>query len=166
MKKLFALVILSCVLSYLCVQIYHKIEAKKIFDQHINHLPSPSTFQWVSKQPLTSKTPTIVLFFNSDCEHCQLEAKTIVEQKNKFIGVNFWWTSVEDATTIKAFSKRYSLYNVPNTHLSHLPTEKLLQIFGSISAPHIFIYDKNKILKKEFKGETKIEAILKYVKTN
>ncbi len=32
-----------------------------------------------------------------------------------------------------------------------------------LSIPHIFIYGSDKKLRKEFKGETKAEAILKYL---
>jgi hypothetical protein len=35
--------------------------------------------------------------------------------------------------------------------------------YGSLSVPHLFLYGADRKLIKEFKGETKIEAILQYV---
>ncbi|MFM7853102.1 MAG: hypothetical protein ACKO96_14580 [Flammeovirgaceae bacterium] len=42
-------------------------------------------------------------------------------------------------------------------------TEVVFDTFGSVSIPHIFIYDNEHKLIKEFKGETKMEAILQYL---
>lgn len=37
-------------------------------------------------------------------------------------------------------------------------------IFGKSGVPASFIYDKNGKLVKQFKGEVKVEALLKYLK--
>ena len=154
-------IFISSLLAYFGFQIYQKIEAKKAFTEQVKHLPKPSVFQWIGKSPTTNNTSTIILFFSPDCEHCQYEAKSIVEQKVAFTNINLWWVSVADSVAIKAFSKTYGLENLPNTYLAHLSAEEVAPTFGSVSVPHIFIYDKNRLLQKEFKGETKVEALLK-----
>ncbi len=157
------IIFILAVLSYFGYQSYQKIEAKKVFTEQIKHLPQPSAFQWMDKQAVSNDKPTIVLFFSPDCEHCQYEAKAIVEKKNEFATINLWWVSVADSSAIMKFSKTYGLENLPNNYLAHLSVEKVVQTFGSVSVPHIFIYDKHQILQKEFRGETKIEALLKYI---
>ena len=66
---------------------------------------------------------------------------------------------------IKAFGQTYGLLGQENVYFAHIPGEKVLITFGSVSVPHIFIYDKYGALQKEFKGETRIDAILKYINT-
>jgi thiol-disulfide isomerase/thioredoxin len=166
MKKLllsFVPIFIVLTLCYLGYQTYQKKEAKKIFKEQIKHLPHASVFQWIEKQPSANKSPTIVLFFHPECEHCQYEADAIMKKQKEFEGINFWWISFADNTAIKAFSKKYGLENIPNSCVAHLSAEKITQTFGSNTIPHIFIYNKEQVLQKEFKGETKVEAILKYL---
>jgi thioredoxin-related protein len=165
MKKTLLLSIIVCilaVLAYFGFQIFQKIEAKKAFTEQIKYLPKPATFQWIGKSAVTNENATIIFFFSPDCEHCQYEAKDILKQKDAFSSVNMWWVSVADSLTIKQFVKTYGLENLPNHCFASLSVEKIVQTFGSVSVPHIFIYDKHQVLQKEFKGETKVEALLKY----
>jgi glutaredoxin len=168
MKKLLLLGLILSILatiSFFSYQSYRKIEAKKIFTEQVKYLPSSSIFQWIGKKPKMNEFSTIVLFFHPECEHCQYEAKAITEKQKEFAGVNLWWISIADSSSIKTFDKKYTLETHPNTYLACLKGEKITQVFGSISVPHIFIYGKEQTLQKEFKGETKVEALLKYVAT-
>ncbi len=165
MKKQLLFILIACILSiiaYLGYQSYRTIAAKKVFTEQIKYLPKPAIFQWLGKSAVSNDKPTIVLFFSPDCEHCQYEAQAIFKQKDAFANINLWWVSVADSSAIKQFAKTYHLEELPNNYLARLPVEKVVQTFGSISVPHIFIYDGNEVLQKEFRGETKIETILKY----
>jgi thiol-disulfide isomerase/thioredoxin len=150
-------------LCYFGYQTYQKNEVKKVFKNQIKHLPLPTIFQWIENQPSANKNPTVVLFFHPECEHCQYEAKIITEKQKEFMGVNLWWISFADSTIIRTFSKKYGLDDIPNSYVAHLSAEKITQTFGSNTIPHIFIYNKEQVLQKHFKGETKVEAILKYL---
>jgi thioredoxin-related protein len=150
-------------LTYFGFQIYQKIEAKKVFSQQIKRIPKTNTFQWIGKQAPNNNTPTIILFFNPDCDHCQYEAKSILEHQSDFTDTNFWWVTTVDGSAINDFSKKYHLDKLSKHYFAKLSTEKVVETFGSVSVPHIFIYDKTGVLQKEFRGETKIEALLKYL---
>jgi len=166
MKKQLIITILACImalLAYFGFQIYKKIEAKKIFSQQIKRIPKMNTFQWIGKQAPNNNTPTIILFFNPDCDHCQYEAKLILEHQSDFTDTNFWWVTTVDGSAINDFSKKYHLDKLSKHYFAKLSTEKFVETFGSVSVPHIFIYDKAGVLQKEFRGETKIEALLKYI---
>ncbi|WP_159102642.1 TlpA family protein disulfide reductase [Flectobacillus major] len=168
MKKLllFGLILsILSIMTYFGYQSYQKIKAKNEFVEQIKRQPSPSTFQWIGEKPSINEFSTIVLFFHPECQHCQYEAKTITEKQKEFVGVNLWWISFADSSSIKTFGKKYALETHPHSYLAYLEAEKVTQVFGSISIPHIFIYDHEYTLQKEFKGETKVEALLKYVKT-
>ena len=154
MKKLLLLGLILLVLAtitYFGYQSYKKIEEKKVFTEQVKHLPQLSLFQWIDSKPKMNKLPTIIMFFHPECEHCQYEAQTITKKQQAFSGINLWWISFADSSSIRAFSKDYHLVNQPNTSLAHLKAENVMKVFGSISVPHIFIYDKQKQLQKEFK---------------
>lgn len=153
-------------LGYLSYKIYHKIEAKKVFAEQVKRLPKSTNFQWLGKQTPNNDTSTIILFFNPDCDHCQYEAKAILEHQSDFATTYFWWVTTVDTLAINDFSKKYHLDKLSNHYFAKLPAEKVVETFGSVSVPHIFIYDKTGVLQKEFRGETKIEALLKYTNQN
>ncbi|MER0440343.1 hypothetical protein [Emticicia sp. W12TSBA100-4] len=149
-------------IAYFGFQIYQKIEAKKVFAEQVKYLPKSTNFQWIGKQIQKNHAPIIILFFNPDCDHCQYEAKSILEHNSDFANTNFWWVTTVDSSAINDFSQKYNLDNLSNHYFAKLPAEKVVETFGSVSVPHIFIYDKTGVLQKEFRGETKIEALLRY----
>jgi len=166
MKKRFLIILIVSIiasLAYLGYQSYKKIEAKKVFAEQVKRLPKSTNFQWLGKQAPNNNTPTIILFFNPDCDHCQYEAKAILEHQSDFTTTNFWWVTTVDSSAINDFSKKYHLDKLSKHYFAKLSTEKVVETFGSVSVPHIFIYDKTGVLQKEFRGETKIEALLKYI---
>jgi thioredoxin-related protein len=165
MKKQLIVTIFTSILAlltYFGFQIYKKIKAKKVFAEQVKRLPKSTNFQWVGKQTPNNDAPTIILFFNPDCDHCQYEAQAILEHPSDFVNTNFWWVTTVDSSAINDFSKKYHLDKLSKHYFAKLSTEKVIETFGSVSVPHIFIYDKTGVLQKEFRGETKIKALLTY----
>jgi thiol-disulfide isomerase/thioredoxin len=116
-----------------------------------------------SNANLQANKPTLILYFNSECDHCQYEAEAISQNVNKFENVNLLWVSYESLSIIRQFANTYKLASYPNIHFTKINHKAILSTFGSVSIPHIFIYDKDDKLLKEYKGETKVEALLKYL---
>ncbi len=116
-----------------------------------------------SKYELPKTTSTVVILFNTTCDHCQYEATEIKKSITSFSQSSILMVSSEPIKTIKAFSKDYGLSNEESVTFAKINRDDVFETFGSVSIPHIFIYGKDRKLIKEFKGETKIEAILKYL---
>lgn len=168
-KKQLIGIFLALVLGAVSFLVYKSVvifQHKKVFAEQVKRLPKSTNFQWLGKQVPNNDTPTIILFFNPDCDHCQYEAKSILEHQSDFTNTNFWWVATVDASAINNFSKKYNLVSLSNQYFAKLPAEKVVETFGSVSVPNIFIYDKTGVLQKEFRGETKIEALLKYTNQN
>lgn len=105
----------------------------------------------------------ILVFFNSSCEHCQYELNEIKRNISKFKDINLFLMSSENIIDIKAAGQFYGLNEYKNIHFVKINSEDIFTSFGQLSVPHIFIYESGGNLIKEFKGETKISAILKYL---
>ncbi|MCA4893610.1 MAG: redoxin domain-containing protein [Cytophagales bacterium] len=117
-----------------------------------------------SKYELTNNSiPTIIILFNTTCEHCQYEATEIKKSIDFFSQVRVLMISSETIEVIKAFGDQYGLTNKPSITFAKISPDDVFETFGSVSIPHIFIYGKDRKLIKEFKGETKIDAILQYL---
>ncbi len=155
-------VFLIGLLGFIGVKSMQVLNQKKVFAQHKNQLPDLSVC--FTKDSLTYRqqpyNKTIIIFFGSSCDHCQRQANAIYKQQKAFINTQIYMVSTETLANITRFGKHYQLDKLPNVILLQLPKEQLFQIFGSVSVPHIFVYDAQQRLSREFKGETPTDSLI------
>lgn len=106
---------------------------------------------------------SIFIAFNPDCEHCQYEAKSINERKRDFAVTNIVMFTEANDSLVKSFSKQYGLDSLKNVQVISDTTQKMDKVFEVKQIPTILIYNKNNELVKRYNGETKIDAIIKYI---
>jgi len=112
---------------------------------------------------ILKRTPLLIIFFTTTCEHCQYEMAQIKKSIHAFNQINVLMVSSEPIKDIRKFSIEFGLNDLPTVTFTKIRPEDVYDTFGSVSIPHVFIYSKDHELIKDFKGETKIEAILKYL---
>ncbi len=112
-----------------------------------------------SARDLTSKN--ILIIFFPDCDHCQREAKEISNHLKAFADYQVWFISTASFIDIDRFAKDYKLNDQANLHFVRTEIPDVLNNFGTIITPSLYIYSAEKKLVKAFKGETKIEEILR-----
>lgn len=154
--------LLACTL-FLVYSIIEKVAAKKEIQAKIQTLPQITLFGLDSLHFKFPSSALAIIFFNSGCEHCQYEMKEIKQKQSLFVNKELVLLSSENISAIRKASQDFQLANQPNIHFTKINPEEVFSTFGSIGVPHIFIYDKDHKLVKEFKGETKVEAIAKYL---
>jgi len=110
-----------------------------------------------------TRKSTIIQFFNSECHHCQNEATAIFNKLEAFKNVNLLFVSEEVESNILAFSIEYKLDNQPNIWWLKMKPKDVYNTFGNIGVPHFWVYNKEGNLVKEFRGETKVEALLEWL---
>lgn len=106
--------------------------------------------------------PVVLVLFNSTCEHCQYELGQINESIANFNEVELVFVSSESIATIKQVAAAFA--SESNVNFVRISPEHVYENFGTVRYPTILIYNANGNLIKEFKGETKIEAILQYAR--
>ncbi len=115
---------------------------------------------------LKQGTATVIIYFNTECEHCQYEAEAIRENIEDFEEAAVLMISDESREILQSFAEEYQLSGLPNLHVLADEQNRFKELFGTSMVPSIFIYDKDQKLIKHFKGETKTEAILNYLNNN
>lgn len=113
----------------------------------------------VNMKALTGKT-VIILFF-PDCDHCQREATAIQEHLSAFNGYELYFLSTAAKAEIEKFSADYKLNGNDNIHFAVTTVQDVLNNFGAVEAPSIYLYSEEGKRTKYFNGETPIEEILK-----
>ena len=159
--------ILKSALIILCIglflfffyQIRKKVADKKQAASKIQHLPTQKFFNLDSTDYYLPKQKVVLIFFNSGCEHCQNEMNEIKEKINLFKGHSIIFLSSENLQAISLAVRTFKLDSLPNVTFAKILPGDVFDTFGSVSIPHIFVYDDSGNLTQEFKGETKVEAI-------
>lgn len=106
---------------------------------------------------------TAIILFSVNCPYC----KTLLAELNKNISqaknVNFYLFAREknlfDKIRNNKFNNLSFLLESNNVHFGFMNNNNAFDLFGTSSVPAIFIFDKNKLIKK-FKGPIKINDIL------
>jgi peroxiredoxin len=168
MKKILKIVIPIFFITALCFlgyQIVNKINYKKEVAANIKTIPE---FQYqnlkgesFSKKNLKPDTPTLFIYFNSECEYCNQETKMIQESVDKFAPHQLVFVSFEKPKLIKTFAQKHNLLNYDNIHFVCDTKVSFATTFDVQSLPSLVLYDKNQQLIEKIKGQTKVDAILK-----
>lgn len=167
------LILLTCIVAisigsigYMVYKMIRTKQANQITKNTKQTLPNFTFYNLdgvATKKSFIKKDQAVCIFyFNSDCEHCQYEAKEINKNIALFKNTKIVMVSFNTIKEIKGFAKEYGL-NYPNLTFLQDPKYQFSNWFGKSSIPAVFIYNAQHKLVKEFHGETKIEAITKYL---
>lgn len=150
----------SLFLAYKTVIKYY--QNRKII-QNRQHLPSFSFYD-LTRRPFAANklkrgVPVCIIYYNSECEHCQKEAIEIRKNIDALKGTQIIMVSTNAPETTKLFIKDHRLEKTDFIWLFDKDF-CFAQWFGNSLVPSVFIYDSHQTLIKEYVGEVKIEAIL------
>lgn len=156
-KILFLL--LSIIVFAQCSKPEKKVEEIK---KEVNELPHLA-FKNLDGSPATTRDlppASVLILFNTDCDHCQREAKSIQENLASFKDYTLLFISSDLEQNIQQFSKDYKLENLPNVRFGKAEGQDVYMNFGSIPTPSIYVYSKERRFIKSFMGETPVEQII------
>lgn len=150
---------------FLLFKTYQRYQAKKESEERI-HTLQHACFEslnggQICVDEFDNRKPTVIIYFHSECEHCQYEASEIGKQAEQFEKANVILITPDDSTMrVEAFAAKYHLWEVDNLTVLFDRNHQFLKSFGTAVFPTVFIYGADKKLVKVYKGETKMEAII------
>lgn len=170
MRKKIVLSIIICLLGatlLLVVKTIYRIEDRKQIAKNISHLPDLTIAKTDSTglllDSIVNNKPLVLIAFNTTCDICQHEIKDILDNIIRFDKVKIVMISSEPMDSIIKFQKKYELNKYSRIFLGQVDDVYANQKLGIDIIPQIFIYGSDKRLIKVYKGETKLDAILKYL---
>jgi peroxiredoxin len=166
LKILFLLLFIG-VSSYMGYLVISKINHKKEVSSFIKTMPKFS-YQNLDGSVFTNanlkiNTPTIFVYFNSDCEFCNGEASMIKENVDQFSNIQLVFISFEKPVAIKTFAQKNKLDGYDNIHFVCDSKVSFSTTFDVKSMPCLVMYNKNNQLIEKIKGQTKVESLLKKI---
>jgi peroxiredoxin len=171
-KKMLFIVFLGIIslLTYLSYSIITKVKEKKETAKQIQIIPKfeLKTLDSISftNSNLKTNLSTIFVYFNSECDLCHYEAKSISDNLNKFKNVQFIFVSTESIAIIRQFSEEYKLSNQNNITFLYDFDNQFTNQFKAQFIPYILIYNKNNELIKKQKGQLNSNGILRVLNQN
>lgn len=105
------------------------------------------------------KGKNILILFQPDCDHCQHEAEDIEKRLSDFKDYKLYFVSSAPMPEIEKFAATYKLAGKQNIFFGNTAAENVLNHFGPIPAPSIYIYN-DQTLKKGFEGQTDVGEIV------
>jgi thiol-disulfide isomerase/thioredoxin len=167
--KIILVIAFISILSFFAYEIITKINHKKEVAENIKTIPKFSygnikggNFTY---QNLKNDTPTLFVYFNTECEYCNEEAEMIKENADKFKKVQLIFISFEKPDLIKTFATKHQLSHYDNILFLYDNKVSFATTFDVKSLPYLVLYDKNQKLIEKIKGQTKTEILLKKLTT-
>jgi len=167
MKKLLRYIILLLIVTlslFFIFQTRDRIQQKEATKEHIQQMPSLQLQNVaggiVNIQEIAGQYPAVIIYFSSDCNHCQYEAAELKKNIQQFRNVQILMITRSSATETRQFAKDYGLDHTTNVHFLLDKTDAFYKTFGTHRFPSIFIYNREHQLIKKYIGETKIPAIV------
>lgn len=165
MKKILLACAVLMVFSFSCVKKSAPESASTTPASPVNDLPSMTLHladgSQVQAKNLTGST--IIVLFQPDCDHCQREAKAISENAKSFQNYTLYFVSSVGFPELEAFARQYELNAMTNVHFANTEVQSIIDNFGSIPAPSLYVYNNLGKLTTKFNGETDITDILKSI---
>jgi len=115
-----------------------------------------------SSRDLKENMGICIFYYNAECEHCQYEAVQISKNVSAFKDTQVVMVSTNTPRETAAFAKSYKLDLAGFTWL-YDKEYSFYRWFGKSSTPSVYIYNAEHRLVKEYNGEVKIEAVIKYL---
>jgi peroxiredoxin len=109
---------------------------------------------------LSSGIATVLIYFNSTCEICQMELKSIGERISEFDGAQILLISSQEQAELDEFYNSHSLKNSPNVYWLMDEQMDVSTHYGVRSVPAIFCYNGEGKLQGKFQGPVKVDLIL------
>ncbi|AUD04906.1 peroxiredoxin family protein [Spirosoma pollinicola] len=153
-------------LSYLAWGFTTKLHHKQEANERVQTLPNFKA-EGINNVPISQadfqNKPAVLLYFNSDCDHCQREADELRQQANKLDSAQVLMLSSEPVAVLQAFARAHKLNTVSTLQVAHIDRKTAYETFGFAAVPDLLIYHADGSLAKRFRGETSVDAIKRHL---
>lgn len=141
---------------------FHTAEAQV---QQVTDLPNILLIKPDKSQMFTKdiQGKSVLVLFQPDCDHCQREAVQIREHLKAFQDYTIYFISSAPVEEINQFAEEYNLKGKSRVFFAHTDLMNILDHFGAVQTPSLYIYSEDQKLVKAFNGETPIGLVLQHI---
>ncbi len=102
-----------------------------------------NNLHYFDKADIPNHIPVIIIYFNPDCSHCQMEAKKLGDSIEKYKNFFFVWVSYHEPDQNLLFAKTFNLDNQKNVVFGK-DVDYFLPVFYRIQqTPFVAVYSSS-----------------------
>ena len=109
---------------------------------------------------ISSGKPSVFIYFSPDCEHCIQETQAISRSISDLKSANIFMITSDTSVATCQFYKSMRLDTIPNIFVGNDDNYSFYKAFLPSTTPYIVIYNKNKELRKIYKGFAPVSSII------
>jgi thiol-disulfide isomerase/thioredoxin len=114
----------------------------------------------ITKDNLASNKPTVLMYFNPGCEHCQHQMEDMIAHKEALRDIQIVMATYAPLQELAEFITKYKVAEFPNIQAGR-DTKYMMQPFFKIGGlPYQALYDADGKLITTYEGNVKIETLL------
>ncbi len=163
--KISIVLVLIAIFGFFGFKVFSKINHKNEVAENIKIIPD---FEYLdlngsvfTKKNLKQDSPTMFVYFSSECEFCNEEANMIKENTEQLKDVEIIFVSFQPEEEISDFANKHQLINYGNINFLRDSKATFATTFDVSSLPCLVLYDKKKKLIEKIKGQTKVALLVK-----
>ena len=118
------------------------------------------------KDSLKKKTEIILIYFNTECNHCQEELNQFVKNYKQVKHLNILFISSQKIEELQKFYKQNNLCKYPEINILYCDFQRFQHYFGIATIPTTWIYGDNRELKKKYNGEVSLSIIIHRIESD
>lgn len=114
-----------------------------------------------NQNQLTGFRSYVIIYFNPECGHCQIEAENISKNAAAFDNTLFLWLTYRGKKDdLMVFGEKYGIAKMPNSWVIQLSDYSVPAFYKIEFTPYIAVYNNQKQWLQDFrKGATPAEII-------
>jgi cytochrome oxidase Cu insertion factor (SCO1/SenC/PrrC family) len=113
-----------------------------------------------TRDDLHKNKPTLVIFFSTDCEHCQQQTNDIITAMNDFKHVEILMATYQPFENMVKFYNYYEIAKYPHIHMGRDTQYFFPPYYKMHNLPFMALYNKKGKLLTTFEGNQTTEKIL------
>ncbi len=159
MKKILIVLIATIVIGivgWFSYQNHLEQQEQQLYEQKTKTLST--LYEHLGLKNMDRVKSTMVVYFNSECEHCHWQIEEISNNISMFKNIRMLFVSSEPESQAIDYLAKHKLESA----YVNTDSENIFNTFTG-GVPQIFIYE-NEQLRKHFVGETKVSLISEFVK--
>lgn len=117
-----------------------------------------------TNRDLKKHTPTMIILFSVDCEHCMHETEDLTKNIDRFKGTQIVMVTRFRYEPMMSFYAGYGIGRYPNIIMGSDSTARLNSFYHLRYFPGIYIYNKDNQLVYNHEGTAPVDTLLHYLK--
>ncbi|MDB5193800.1 MAG: hypothetical protein JWQ96_3363 [Segetibacter sp.] len=116
---------------------------------------------WYFKSNLTTKKPSLILYFSPDCGHCQLETEEIISKIKDLKNIQIVMITSKPYQEMVDFYKYYKLERFPTIKVGTDPNRFITNFYAVKFTPFSALYNKKGKLINSYEKGLKFNEVIK-----